>query len=559
MEQDLCASRPGGIKARPLGIPPRVAELLARSAALSSLDGARRIRTLDRYWRMMNEAIEQTVPAIRRVMVDKFVAERKIMSRVFQLDWPAQAAAFQAQVTLDVGVEVKDVLDQTNRAIGVERRLSGALREAGEKFATVAGQILQLKHPGFTPEMANWIDNRATKIVDSIDNTTREGINRLVRRSFEEGWTKDQLRDQINNLYDGWIRSRPDTIARTEAGFVSAKMQDEMIRSGPVPKERLRKIWVTARDDRVRDSHAALEGVNIPYDEFFPNGLEFPRDEHGAAEEVINCRCILMYEEVAPAERAISPRELSPLEEELVTSPPTSRRNLGRGANESFVVKIQSGREVVWKPMTGEEPFLRREILAGTYYRREAAAWDVAKVVGMDDMVPVTVAKEIDGFLGSAQMFVPNALPGADAEGTEGFFTFLRTKVKGLGDNVDDVYRSITFDYVMGNTDRHTMNWMVAAQGRRQKLKLIDNGLCLPIERAPLRIVQASKLSKATKSDVMKIPKKHLKEWEGKWDDVEKALEVNGIEKEAIAEAKKRYDHLMQSGDIGSISKHFRW
>lgn len=54
------------------------------------------------------------------------------------------------------------------------------------------------------------------------------------------------------------------------------------------------KEWVAAIDDRTRESHEALNGVRVPVDQPFPNGLMYPGDPHGAPGEVYNCRCTMI-------------------------------------------------------------------------------------------------------------------------------------------------------------------------------------------------------------------------------------------------------------------------
>lgn len=53
------------------------------------------------------------------------------------------------------------------------------------------------------------------------------------------------------------------------------------------------KMWSATMDDRTRDSHAFLDGVTAKLEEEFPNGLMYPADPSGSAEEVWNCRCEL--------------------------------------------------------------------------------------------------------------------------------------------------------------------------------------------------------------------------------------------------------------------------
>ncbi|MBE3130023.1 MAG: hypothetical protein IMZ54_04790 [Acidobacteria bacterium] len=56
------------------------------------------------------------------------------------------------------------------------------------------------------------------------------------------------------------------------------------------------KTWVTEGDDKVRESHAELDGVTIGLDETFDNGVDHPSDRDGEPEEVFNCRCWLTYD-----------------------------------------------------------------------------------------------------------------------------------------------------------------------------------------------------------------------------------------------------------------------
>lgn len=53
----------------------------------------------------------------------------------------------------------------------------------------------------------------------------------------------------------------------------------------------LHKQWTATADDRTRASHLDIDGESVPLNEEFSNGLMYPGDPGGAAEEVWNCRC----------------------------------------------------------------------------------------------------------------------------------------------------------------------------------------------------------------------------------------------------------------------------
>lgn len=58
------------------------------------------------------------------------------------------------------------------------------------------------------------------------------------------------------------------------------------------------KVWHTMGDEAVRDTHDAMEGVKVLYDEDFilPSGAkcQYPKGT-GVAAEDINCRCYVEY------------------------------------------------------------------------------------------------------------------------------------------------------------------------------------------------------------------------------------------------------------------------
>lgn len=56
----------------------------------------------------------------------------------------------------------------------------------------------------------------------------------------------------------------------------------------------VQKEWMATLDSRTRDSHQHLDGERAEYDKKFSNGLRYPGDPEGAAEEVYNCRCTLV-------------------------------------------------------------------------------------------------------------------------------------------------------------------------------------------------------------------------------------------------------------------------
>jgi hypothetical protein len=124
-------------------------------------------------------------------------------------------------------------------------------------------------------------------------------FDRAVLKALEEGKPLDKPTiDRIVSRYkDGLLKLRGETIGRTEALSSLHNAQNEAIRqailSGAVKPEQVRRIWRSAADDRVRESHRFMNGQSVGLYERFPNGLLYPGEPGAPASEVINCRCNL--------------------------------------------------------------------------------------------------------------------------------------------------------------------------------------------------------------------------------------------------------------------------
>lgn len=70
--------------------------------------------------------------------------------------------------------------------------------------------------------------------------------------------------------------------------------------SEAVKSEKTRKRWITERDNKVRETHAEVNGITIPINEPFVVGdslMMFPKDTslNAEMEQIANCRCTIKY------------------------------------------------------------------------------------------------------------------------------------------------------------------------------------------------------------------------------------------------------------------------
>lgn len=144
------------------------------------------------------------------------------------------------------------------------------------------------------PRAARFAQSRANQLADQITDTTYTAIQDALAEAIMNGDDLDTITATITGLFDGWSRSRPDTIARTEVIGAYNGSQAEMA-TWPEMQDLIGGLeWLATPDARTRDSHAEVDGVIVTPGDLFPNGLAYPGDPSGDPGEVINCRCTVL-------------------------------------------------------------------------------------------------------------------------------------------------------------------------------------------------------------------------------------------------------------------------
>ena len=121
----------------------------------------------------------------------------------------------------------------------------------------------------------------------------KKKITAQVSRGISTGMSFQQVAQQLagytNIGYNNAIR-----IARTEGHRIQVQSAMDACHKAKEKGADVVKQWDAALDSRTRESHAAVDGEIRELDKPFSNGLMFPGDPSGRAEEVINCRCALL-------------------------------------------------------------------------------------------------------------------------------------------------------------------------------------------------------------------------------------------------------------------------
>lgn len=129
----------------------------------------------------------------------------------------------------------------------------------------------------------------------TIPETLHAELHRTLVEGIERKETLGSLARRVSRFFQSTSDWRALRIARTVSNF--GVNTGNAIAAGDAGLTK--KTWLTMRDDRVRDDHAAVDGDQVGiHDDFqMPNGdrMAVPGDPRGSAENVINCRCTAIY------------------------------------------------------------------------------------------------------------------------------------------------------------------------------------------------------------------------------------------------------------------------
>ena len=125
-------------------------------------------------------------------------------------------------------------------------------------------------------------------------NTINSGTSTLLEEAIKEGVSAGEsisdISKRVNEIYSFSERFRSKRIAQTEViGAANEGQLASYIANGVEGKE-----WLTARDERVRESHQIDGQVVDTTENFVLNSgelLQQPGDRSASVGEIVNCRC----------------------------------------------------------------------------------------------------------------------------------------------------------------------------------------------------------------------------------------------------------------------------
>ena len=176
-------------------------------------------------------------------------------------------------------------LEIYNALIGTQYRRTARQLKADIDFERVINQ---------------WLQTNAGLRIVSVHQTLIESIIKVIADGYENNLSVADITCNLQNKF-GWFKAQALRIARTET-TTATNLATVLVAENS--EYQLQKTWISAQDNRTRRppkspyDHLDMNGVTVDAERpFFVGGeeLEYPGAPNGAAGNIINCRCKVVF------------------------------------------------------------------------------------------------------------------------------------------------------------------------------------------------------------------------------------------------------------------------
>jgi HK97 family phage portal protein len=247
-------------------------------------------------WKEVTDKVNPTIGNLRKQLRTYFHdVEGKILRELFK-------QIGENAITKDIQEEVDvAVIGAAVNADKLERIVTDFITQGGKVGYE---SIVQQSFDVVPANVMQYVKTRGGRIKEVAENARldiQQSVQDAIEEAINEGMSEQAAADLLTEKLKGKMKQldrRTRTIARTEVhSAFSAGRQEAMAETKPD-----KKLWISARDSNVRDSHEHLDGQQVGWQEKFKGfhgSLQYPLDPSAPPEEVINCRCIVepVYED----------------------------------------------------------------------------------------------------------------------------------------------------------------------------------------------------------------------------------------------------------------------
>lgn len=198
--------------------------------------------------------------------------------------------------------------DIANTAVNANKKAAEVINKASTSVFALNSNYAAYEIEKGTGIAFNIVDNKTVnELLKGKNHSEFRTINPDPIRDYK--WNYERIQNALTSgilqgksiprLADSFLEvmenNRNAAVRNCRTAVTSAQSAGRQERYEEAEKKGIKivKEWMSVKDERTRDSHAELDGVRVPIDDEFPNGLKYPGDPAGYPSEVYNCRCTM--------------------------------------------------------------------------------------------------------------------------------------------------------------------------------------------------------------------------------------------------------------------------
>jgi hypothetical protein len=179
---------------------------------------------------------------------------------------------------------------------GIDDTVKALYSSHMEQIASAGAQsIINNPKIDLTTETFNWkriesiMEDRTFQASETTLNRLHGDVLQRIEEGIREGRSLDKHDKELRKEFTDMTNNELRRISKTETHSVYQQSKHEALLQGNAPYKR----WIHGNVPigPPREWHEDMDGEVVPVDEPFSNGLMYPGDPDGDAEEVINCGC----------------------------------------------------------------------------------------------------------------------------------------------------------------------------------------------------------------------------------------------------------------------------
>jgi SPP1 gp7 family putative phage head morphogenesis protein len=198
--------------------------------------------------------------------------------------------------------DISDLSEDSNNNVILTSlgKTADEAKEFGDKeFQKIIEKGIHVSVPTSSPwwndMKSSWAENNYTLITSNAKKYV-EQINNLTEQAIVNGLSPAKLKEQIKKATEGLSDKHCKLLARDQMGKLNGNITEAQMQEIGLDLY----VWSTAYDDRVRDSHALMEGLLCRWDDAsvcsYDNGKTWVERPSGAVDlhpgQDIQCRCV---------------------------------------------------------------------------------------------------------------------------------------------------------------------------------------------------------------------------------------------------------------------------